>query len=227
MFELNKYLERLLGLLKGQFGARLLYAGLQGSYLRDEAGPDSDIDIMIILDDMTVGDLDEYKELLHSAGCYERSCGFICGKDEMLRWNPLEICHLVHTTKDIYGTLADLVPAYTAQDVIAFIRLSIGNLYHELCHRYIHSPRDKSIAMLPVTYKSVFFILQNLYYVKSGTFFATKRGLSCVLEKDDRAVLEAATRLTASADYDFDTAFGLLFTWCQSKLKEPCLITVI
>ena len=50
MFNADDYLARLTGLLTEAFGSRLIYVGLQGSYLRGEAGPDSDIDAMVVLD---------------------------------------------------------------------------------------------------------------------------------------------------------------------------------
>lgn len=57
MFDLDKYLADLI--LNGQsaFGERLLYMGLQGSWLRGEAHENSDIDIMVILDGFSVRDI--------------------------------------------------------------------------------------------------------------------------------------------------------------------------
>ncbi|MBQ7446110.1 MAG: nucleotidyltransferase domain-containing protein, partial [Clostridia bacterium] len=99
MLDIEDYLQKLLGECKYAFGGRLLYVGLQGSYMRGEATDKSDIDIMIILDDFSVADMDVYREILKKIGHYEKSCGFICGKYEITRWNPLEVCQLLHTTK--------------------------------------------------------------------------------------------------------------------------------
>ncbi len=218
MFGLEKYISDLSSLLKEIFKKRLLYAGLQGSYLRNEAEENSDIDIMIIIDDMTVHDLNDYKNALVSIGHFEKSCGFICGKSEMANWNPLEICQLLHTTKDLYGKLIDFVPTYTVGDEKNFIKLSIGNLFHELCHRYIHSDREKNIARLSLTYKSVFFIIQNMYYIYNGTFIITKRELIKHLKEKDKEVMEMAIKLKDNTEYDFDYAFEVLFTWCQNAI---------
>ena len=118
--------------------------GLQGSWLRGEAHEDSDIDIMVILDGFSVQDMDTYRGILKGIGFYEKSCGFICGKDELKRWNPLEVCQLRQTTKDLIGVLTDYLPPATREDEINYVKLSLGNLYHELCHRYIHADRDKN-----------------------------------------------------------------------------------
>ena len=220
MFKLDKYLSNLLDKLKDVFGTRLLYMGLQGSYLRNEADENSDIDIMVIIDDMAVHDLKEYKKAIASVGYLEKACGFICGKKEMANWNPLEICHLLHTTKDLYGKLADFIPSYTAKNVKDYIKLSLGNMFHELCHRYIYSDKDKNIARLPNTYKTVFFILQNMHYISNGTFIATKEELIKHLKDEDKEVMEMAIELKNSSDYDFEYAFELLYTWCQKSLNN-------
>ena len=220
MFSVQKYLESLLSIMKRDFGDRLLYVGLQGSYLRGEATEGSDIDVMAVIRDFSVSDMVLYRKAIESLEEYEKSCGFICGLDEMKNWNPLEICHLIHTTKDYYGCLSSLVPSYTDPDVRAFVKMSLGNLYHEICHRYIHAEREKSIAGLPGTYKGVFFILQNLYYLKHGKFIARKAELLPLLEGMDHAVLERAVSLNNGNPHDFDESFELLFAWCQNALKS-------
>ncbi len=220
MFCIEAYIAALQGLLQKTFGERLVYLGLQGSYLRGEAGENSDIDIMAVIDRLTPQDLEQYKAALLEAGDYERSCGFLCGKEELAHWNPLEICHLLHTTKDLYGSLRELVPSCTAEDERNFIKLSVGNLYHELCHRYVHAGREKSVKKLPGSCKGTFFILQNLHYIESGEFCGTKAELLERLHGQDKAVLELLLRLQKPGEYDFDSAFALLLGWCQNVLAR-------
>ena len=217
MFKANEYIDALTKLLSKAYCERLLYVGLQGSYLRGEATEDSDIDIMVVVKDITVSDLDEYRKAILSLEGYDKSCGFICGLDDLKNWNPLEICHLLHTTKDYFGKLSELVPAYTEQDVRSFIKMSVGNLYHEICHRYIHSSREKNVGALPFTYKAVFFILQNLYYLENGVFVSTKKELLARLDGNDKAVLETAMTIK-DTDFDFEEKFNLLFCWCKETL---------
>lgn len=220
MFEIEFYIEELLKLLKNRFGERLVYVGLQGSYLRNEQNESSDIDIMAVIDHMTVSDLDSYKEAIMRVGYYEKSCGFICGKDDLAAWNPLESCHLLHTTKDIYGTLSELLPKYTLEDEKNFIKLSIGNLYHELCHRYIHADREKNKTKLPGTYKALFFILQNMTFLEQGVFYATKAELFDRLNGQDKEVFAMLLKYQNGQEVDFDEAFSLLFSWCQNALMR-------
>ena len=177
MFDVDGYLQRLIGECRNTFHDRLLYVGLQGSYMRGEATDQSDIDVMIILDGFSVADMDAYREILRTLGNEEKSCGFICGRDEITRWNPLEVCQLLHTTKDLFGELKGFLPPATREDRINYVRLSLGNLYHELCHRYIHADRERNIAAFRGSCKAVFFLMQNLHYLETGTFIVTKKEL--------------------------------------------------
>ena len=212
MFDLDKYLADLILNCRMAFGERLLYMGLQGSWLHGEAHENSDIDVMVILDGFSVRDMDTYRGILKGIGFYEKSCGFICGKDEMKRWNPLEVCQLRQTTKDLVGVLTDYLPPATREDEINYVKLSLGNLYHELCHRYIHADRDKNAVRFRGTCKSVFYLIQNLHFLESGHFILTKKGLKEAVSAEDRQVLELGE---LPDGFDFDQAFSVLFAWCQ------------
>ena len=223
MFNAEKYIQDLLSVMKDDFGERLMYVGLQGSYPRGEATEDSDIDIMAVIRDFSPSDMRKYREAISSLETPEKSCGFICGLDEMKNWNPLEICHLLHTTKDYYGCLSDFVPAYSDSDVRAFVKMSLGNLYHEVCHRFIHRPLHRSAEALPYTYKAVFFILQNLHYLEKGTFIGTKKELLKALSGKDKQVLETALAYGRGEEVGFDSAFNLLFAWMKEALIRTSL----
>lgn len=220
MIRIEEYIDGLTDILADAFGERLVYIGLQGSYLRNEATENSDIDIMAVIDDISVEDLDTYRQALVSIGNFDKSCGFICGRADLSHWNPLELCHLLNTTKDYYGELKNLVPAYTMEDERNYVKFSLNNLYHELCHRYIHADREHNISRLPVTCKSVFYIVQHLHYLRTGNFVPTKRELLECVQDEDKAVLKLGISLRNDDGYDFDRAFSLLFRWCQSALAR-------
>lgn len=218
MFRIDEYIADLTDTLKDVFGERLEYVGLQGSYLRNEETDNSDIDIMVVIDNISVEDLKNYQKALVSIGNYDKSCGFICGKTDLEHWNPLEIFHLLKTTKDYYRELKYLVPTYTVEDERNYVKLSLNNLYHEICHRYIHADREYNISKLPITCKSVFFIMQHLHYLSTGNFIPTKRELIECLQGEDRTVLELSLSLQNNSDYDFDSSFSILFNWCQNAV---------
>lgn len=220
MINIESYIAELISSLQNSLDHNLLYVGLQGSYLRGEATESSDVDIMVILDSLTVSDLDTYRSVIQSLDYYERSCGFICSKEDIAAWNPLEICHLIHSTKDYYGKLREFVPAYTEQDIRNFVKMSLNNLYHELCHRYIHSSPERNAAALPGTYKGVFFILQNMHYLNTGFFTPTREELLAQLKGKHKAVLERSMAYSQGKAFDFRESYELLLTWCQETLQS-------
>ncbi len=220
MIDHEKYIKQLTEILQEYMGERLIYVGLQGSYLRGEATENSDIDIMVVVDGMKVADMDMYREAIGRLEQVEKSCGFIAGKEELAHWNPLEICHLLHTTKDYYGRLEELVPDYTEQDIRNFINMSVNNLFHEICHRYIHRSMERNAEALPSSYKAVFFILQNLHFLESGEFKQTKQELLEALTGKNQQVLDKALELSKGKPYDFEEAYELLFSWCQEVIRK-------
>ena len=217
MIELEGYLDGLICACRAVFGKRLLYVGLQGSYMRGEATEDSDIDVMLLLDRLSVADMDANRDILERVGHREKSCGFICGREELARWNPLEVCQLRHTTRDLLGSLAEYLPDATRADEINYVKLSLDNLYHELCHRYIHSGRARSEARLRSACKGLFFLIQNLHFLESGVFLTTRRALKESVRAADRAVLEVSE---LPDGYDFDRAFSGVIAWCQSAFAR-------
>ena len=219
MINIESYISDLISLLQLRFGARLLYVGLQGSHFRGEATDSSDIDIMVIIDSLSITDLMQYRRVIQTLPFFDKSCGFICSKQDLENWNPLEICHLVHTTKDYYGVLRDFVSNYSHEDIRNFVKISVNNLYHEICHRYVHSRNNDDMVKLTGSYKCVFFILQNLYYLNYGRFIATKTELVSALNDDNRRILIRAMELERGVMYEFQDSFALLFDWCQKILQ--------
>jgi len=219
MIDAESYINDLISLMKNKFSTRLLYVGLQGSYQRVEATENSDIDVMVIIDKLSVSDLAQYRMVIESMDYADKSCGFICSKEDLANWNPLEICHVIHSTQDYYGELKQFVPAYTNNDIRNYIKLSVNNLYHELCHRYIHATTQKNISALPSSYKSVFFILQNMYYIQNNSYIGTKADLLPLLTGKDHSVLLRSIELNRGVRYDFHDSFKLLFSWCQETMN--------
>ncbi len=74
MIDIEIYTQKLISECKRIYGDRLIYVGLQGSYMRGEAGENSDLDIMIIIENFSIQDMDAYREMLKQIGDYDRSC---------------------------------------------------------------------------------------------------------------------------------------------------------
>lgn len=62
--EIKEWMENYKAAVTKQFGSRIWFMGIQGSYGRGEATPDSDIDVVLILDQVTGEDLAAYRAVL-------------------------------------------------------------------------------------------------------------------------------------------------------------------
>lgn len=216
-FNIDNYLENLISRCKDSFGERLMYAGLQGSWLRGEATENSDIDVMIVLDGFSVEDMKIYRNILKEIGWFEKSCGFICGKEELTNWNPLEALQLKYTTKDLFGKLENLLPPATRQDEVNYVKISLGNFYHENCHRYIHAGDEKSRNKLRASCKQLYFVIQNLHYLESGDFLLKKSDLKAAVSAQDREILCIPE---LPDNYDFEKTYEAVITWCQKAFSR-------
>ena len=84
---LGEYMEA----VQVQFGPRVWFIGLQGSFGRGEATAESDLDVVLILDAVSAADLRAYSAMLDRLPERERVCGFVSGKGELLAWEPADL----------------------------------------------------------------------------------------------------------------------------------------
>jgi len=64
MIDINFCIVLFTELLKESFGERIYFVGLQGSYGRGEATEKSDIDVVVILDELTAEDIKTYSNMI-------------------------------------------------------------------------------------------------------------------------------------------------------------------
>lgn len=219
MKDIETWMESLKDKLLTVFGGRLVYLGLQGSFRRGEATENSDIDVMAVVEDFSPADLSVYRNVIGTMEESERACGFFCGREELQNWPRYELFQVKADTRDVYGKLSAILPAYSDEDVRDFVRINAANLYHELSHRYLYENRERNIEALPFCYKGSFYILMNLHYLRTGEVLSTKKALLEGLSGDDREVLETAMGKRPITDENFDRQFALLLSWCRGLLR--------
>lgn len=83
MIEINTWMNTFLSALDENFGDKIWFVGLQGSYGRNEATDTSDIDVVVIFDELKSKDIDNYNQMLNGLTNRELICGFVSGKDEL------------------------------------------------------------------------------------------------------------------------------------------------
>lgn len=223
MIQINEWMPALVGKLKAHFSERLLFAGLQGSYRRGEATEKSDIDVVLILDELGVQDLRVYREILDSMPEGEKSCGFVSGRREFRNWPKYEIFQLSRETKAWYGELEPLLPEVGEKDIRDSIKISAAGMYHAICHMYLHGHGADNVSEIRGHYKTAFFLLQLLHYVRSGAYVETREELLARLDDREQRILSIGMNwdsLEEERRENPDFFFELLINWASSLLKQ-------
>lgn len=222
MQDVQDWIQTLTKKLLEEFGDRLLFTGLQGSYRRGEATEQSDIDVMAVLDRLDIADLQRYREILATMPEAELACGFICGREQLCGWPKYELFQLGRETQSVYGELAEILPQTTPADIDDSIKIAAANLYHEVCHRYVYDTGEK-VENLAFAYKSAFFLLKLLQYRRCGTYYLTKKELLLHLSGAEREILQANMNWQneeESRRNDPDRYFRLMISWTGDVLAE-------
>lgn len=178
--------------LDAAFGDRLVFLGLQGSYAREEATPNSDIDAVVILDEVTMDDLDAYDAILNALPCREKTCGFVAGRREVMGWERSDLLSLCQDTIPLRGSLAFAETWFRPEDVRRTVRIGACNLYHGAVHNYLHG---KSMDALAGLYKGAVFVVRMRHYARTGEYHASVSALAERCDERDREVLRTSRKL--------------------------------
>lgn len=186
-FNVDKWLNLAIEKLQSAFGENLLFIGLQGSYNRYEATSDSDVDLAVILNNLTFEDLKLYRAIIGNMPYKEKACGFISGKKEIQKWSKTDLFQFFYDTKALHGNLEDIIQPPNIEDIKKSIKINSENLYHFAVHSFVHS--NNHINDLKNLYKMTFFILQAKYFVKTNNYIPTKKQLLEFLTEADKEIL--------------------------------------
>ena len=166
-FNIDQWVNTYTEAVQKQFGNRVWFIGLQGSYGRGEATCTSDIDVVVILDTLSVQDLKLYSKLLDTLPNREKMCGFVSGKAEIEAWEKSDLFQFCNDTTPIIGSLAHLMNKISEADIKRAIRIGVCNIYHACVHNLLH---EKSADILKSLYKSAAFTCQAIVYLQTGVF---------------------------------------------------------
>jgi len=215
----NDWMTELTEKLKSYFGDKLILTGLQGSYQRDEATENSDIDAVIILDALSLGDLKTVKGVLATMPENDKTCGFISGRNELRNWPKHELFQFMNDTRLYYGSFDGLLPEIRRDDVIESVKIGASGLYHACCHTFLHGEPQALKAL----YKGAFFILQATYYLRHGEYVRSKKELLPLLTETEREILSVSMSWNEHQKKiiaDSDEYFSLIISWCSEILSE-------
>ena len=217
MIDINIWMQNFLQTLNETFANRVWFVGLQGSYGRGEATETSDIDIVVILDDLSAMDIQTYNDMLDTLFHRELICGFLSGKKEIMNWEPSDLFQFCNDTTPIKGSL-DEVMAVIDEDVVdRAIKIGVCNIYHGCVHNMLH---EKSEDILRGLYKSASFVVQAIVFKQTGNYMKHQEELLTVAMLNEQAIINTFLSLKNGGTVDFVSMSDALFVWAKQRISE-------
>ena len=216
MIDINGWMNDFLQKLNDVFVNRVWFVGLQGSYGRGEATETSDIDVVVILDELSASDIQTYQDMLDTLPHRELICGFVSGKAEILNWEPSDLFQFYHDTPPIKGSLDDLLPLIDHVAIDRAIKIGAGNIYHGCVHNMLH---EKNEEMLKGLYKAASFVVQAIVFKQTGNYIKYQNQLLQVASVEERMITGTFLKYKNGEAVDFNEASRILFEWSKKWIK--------
>ena len=217
MIEITTWMDGFLKVLNKDFGNRVWFVGLQGSYGRGEATETSDIDVVVILDELSASDIQRYNAMLDTLPHRELICGFLSGKEELFRWESSDLLQFYYDTMPIKGSLDELLPLLDRATVERAVKIGACNIYHGCVHNMLH---EKSEDALKGLYKAASFVVQAVALRQTGKYVKQKRDLLNVVSSDEKIIVENLLKIKDGCDFDFDNMSETLFSWSKKIISD-------
>ena len=189
---MDAFLPPLLEALPG----RVAFVGIQGSFGRGEAGPESDVDLVVVLDALGAAELAACRGVLEKMPFADRACGFFCDRAALAAWPAFDALQLRLDTLPVYGSLEELLPPMGKETLDEAGRAAASALYHAACHTALFDAQPE--AALPAL----------AHCRRSGQYTAARQALLPTLEPEERALLGKDCTLPA------------LMAWARGEMES-------
>ena len=210
MVNIDLWLTEFQTRLDETFANRIYFLGLQGSYARGEATASSDLDVVVIFDELTPADLQAYGAMLDTLPHREKTCGFVSGRKELESWDSADLFQFYHDTLPVRGSLDSLLPKVDAAAVNRAISMGACGIYHGCVHNLLH---DKSEEVLRGLYKSASFVAQAICFRRQSELREQLSGY-------DRRIVDTFLHLKSGGAVDFTGMSDLLFRWAKHWIEK-------
>lgn len=217
MLDITVWMKNFLQTLDETFGSRVWFVGLQGSYGRGEAMETSDIDIVVILDELSAMDIRTYNAMLDTLPNREMICGFLSGKDDIMNWEPSDLFQFYYDTTPMKGSLDELLAVIDDSSVNRAIKIGACNIFHGCVHNMLY---EKSEDILRELYKSASFIVQAIAFKQTGNYIRHQKELLQVVSADERVIVSNFLNLKKGGMVEFDLMSETLLIWSKKWIAE-------
>ena len=216
MIDITTWMQNFLQTLDETFAKRVWFVGLQGSYGRGEATETSDIDVVVILDELSAADIQTYNTMLNSLPNRELICGFLSGKQEIMNWEPSDLFQFCYDTTPIKGSLDEVLRVVDESAVKRAIKIGVCNIYHGCVHNMLF---DKSEDILKGLYKSASFVVQAIVFLQTGNYIKHQKDLLAAAKPDEQAIINTFLNLKKGGAVDFIPMSKILFAWAKKWIS--------
>ena len=182
-----------------------------------EAAETSDIDVVVILDELSASDIRIYRDMLDTMPHRNLICGFLSGKKEIMNWEPSDLFQFCHDTTPIRGSLREVMAIIDERAVDKAIKTGACNIYHGCVHNMLH---EKSEDILRGLYKAASFVVQAVAFKQTGTYIRHQKELLKVVSSDERDIIETFLKLKNGETPDFNLMSETLFAWSKKWITE-------
>ena len=217
MLDISAWMQSFLKVLNRTFENRVWFVGLQGSYGRGEATETSDIDVVVILDELLAMDIKAYNDMLDGLPHRDLICGFLSGKNEILNWEPSDLFQFCNDTTPIQGNLDEVLALVDESAVDRAIKIGACNIYHGCVHNMLH---EKSEDVLRGLYKSASFVVQAIAFKQTGKYIKFQQELFTVVSADEQRIVKTFLNLKNGETVDFNLMSDTLFAWSKKWICE-------
>ena len=217
MIDITVWVSNFLQTLNKTFENRVWFVGLQGSYGRGEATETSDIDVVVILDELSAKDIQTYNDMLDTLLHRDLICGFLSGKNEIMNWEPSDLFQFCNDTTPIKGTLDEVFALIDENAVNRAIKIGACNIFHGCVHNMLH---EKSEDILRGLYKSASFVVQAIVFKQTGNYIKYQEELLKFVSSDELVIVENFMNLKNGGTVDFSLMSETLFDWAKKWISE-------
>ena len=217
MIDITAWMTDFSRALNTVFANRIWFVGLQGSYSRGEATETSDIDVVVILDELSATDIQAYNDMLDTLSHRESICGFLSGKNEIMHWEPSDLFQFCHDTVPVQGSLDEVLAVVDEGAVNRAIKIGACSIFHGCVHNMLY---EKNEDILRGLYKSASFVVQAIAFKQSGTYIRHQKDLLPLVSSHERAIVETFLHLKNGGPVEFRAMSETLFTWAKSRISE-------
>ncbi|WP_251198087.1 nucleotidyltransferase domain-containing protein [Anaerotardibacter muris] len=214
--DVNSWMRELRAKLVDAFGNRLVLVGIQGSRARGEERETSDIDSVVVIEELTAKDIEVFRGVVGTMPHAELACGFIGSPEVLAAWPRYDVFNLVNDTRVLQGSFDFMNTNFTTNDALLSAKAGASEIYHTLCHTLAFESETLE-AVVEACVKNTFFVMRALVFARSGEYLVSRARMRSFASDQELVFLDAY-----DADEALDAAAlaNVLIEWAQVVITQ-------